>query len=132
MGRSVIRQEADRPRHDRGGGAYTVQMITPDSGAKSLLNGYTNIPPGGGIPLHFHNCEESVMVVSGNGYAEIDGREIEVAATDVVWIEAGVPHRFRNGSGDEELRIFWTYASGRATRTLVETGEERFIVQQDT
>ena len=107
-------------------------MVTPDSVAKSLLNCYKNIPPGGGIPLHFHNCEESVMVVSGNGYAEIYGQEFEVVATDVVWIEAGVPHRFRNGPGGEELRKFWTYASGAATRTLLETGEERSLAPQDT
>lgn len=35
---------------------------------------------------------------------------------------AEVPHRFRNASDTEPMRILWTYASVDATRTLVETG----------
>ena len=125
--RHAIRHEADRPRHARGGGASTVQMVTPDTGAQSVINGFTDIPPGAGIPLHFHNCEESVLIVSGEAVVEIDGDERTAVATDVVWIDAGVPHRFRNPSATETLRIFWTYASADATRTLVETGEERLV-----
>lgn len=121
---SIIRHEADRPRHARAGGASTVQMITPEIGAKDILNGFTDIPPGSGIPLHFHNCEESVLVISGTARVEIDGRWSDANETDVVWVSAGVPHRFLNTSENQPLRIFWTYASSDATRTLVETGEE--------
>jgi quercetin dioxygenase-like cupin family protein len=130
MTRSTIRKEAARPRHDRGNGAFTVQMITPDTGARDIINGFTNIPPGAGIPRHFHNCEESVLVVSGSGTVEIDGESFAVTATDVIWVPAGVVHRFCNDTGTEPLRIFWTYASVEATRTLAETGEERRIVME--
>ena len=126
MTQHALRREADRPRYARGGGAETVQMITPDTGA-GMINGFTTIPPGGGIPLHYHNCEESVLVVSGRALVEIDGQVQAAQATDVVWIAAGLPHRFRNPSDDEDLRIFWTYASADATRTLVETGETRRV-----
>lgn len=123
----TLRREADRPRHARPGGASTVQMITPDTGARDILNGFTDIPPGSGIPLHFHNCEESVLVLAGEALVEIDGETRPAKATDVVWVPAGVPHRFSNPSADTPLRIFWTYASAEATRTLVETGEERRV-----
>ena len=126
----AILTEAQRPRISRGGGASTVQMVTPDAGSGAFLNGFTDIPPGGGIPLHFHNCEESVLVVSGRARVEIDGREHDAAATDVVWVPAGVPHRFSNPSATEPLRIFWTYASAAATRTLVGSGEVRRIVEE--
>ena len=82
---SAIRREADRPRIARGGGAATVQMITPDTGATALLNGFTDIPPGGGIPLHFHNCEESVLIVAGSALVEIEGATHPAGAGDVVW-----------------------------------------------
>lgn len=130
MLRHAIRREADRVRHARGGGASTVQMITPDAGARNFINGFTDIPPGAGIPLHFHNCEESVLIVTGEAMVEIDGAERPASATDVVWIAAGVPHRFRNPSDSAPLRIFWTYASATATRTLVETGEERPVAAE--
>lgn len=125
--RHAIRHEADRPRHARGGGVSTVQMVTPDAGTESFINGFTDIPPGAGIPLHFHNCEESVLIVLGEAVVEIDGEERPAAATDVIWVAAGVPHRFRNPSATDHLRIFWTYASAGATRTIVETGEERLV-----
>ena len=124
---SAIRREADRPRIARGGGAATVQMITPDTGAAALLNGFTDIPPGGGIPLHFHNCEESVLIVAGSALVEIEGQTHPAGTGDVVWIAAGRRHRFSNPSDSRPLRIFWTYASAAATRTLAETGEENRI-----
>lgn len=116
-------REASKPRHARAGGASTVQMITPSEGAKELLNGFTDIPPGSGIPLHYHNVEESVLVLAGHPDVEIDGQVTKAGPTDVLWIAAGLPHRFVNRSESEPVRIFWTYASADATRTLVETGQ---------
>jgi quercetin dioxygenase-like cupin family protein len=37
-------------------------------------------------------------------------------------VAAGTPHRFRNASDTEPMRILWIYASEDATRTLVDTG----------
>ena len=130
MGNSAVRRHAERPRHERGGGAWSVQMIMPETGARGLINGFTTIPPNGAIPLHYHNCEESVLIVSGRAIAEIDGNDFDVDTSDVVWIEAGIPHRFLNRSTDTPLRIFWTYASSDATRTIVATGEERRVVSE--
>lgn len=118
----ALRRPADRPLIARGGGATTVQMITPDTGARDILNGFTDIPPGGGIPLHFHDCEESVLIVAGQALVEIEGTLQSAQAGDVCWIAAGLKHRFSNPSTGTALRIFWTYASAAATRTLVETG----------
>lgn len=126
----MILHEIDRPKIARPGGAATVQMVTPDCGAGAFLNGFTDIPPGGAIPLHFHDCEESVLVVSGAARVEIDGTFHEAKAGDVTWLAAGVPHRFLNPSSTEPLRIFWTYASVTATRTLVETGETGPILSE--
>jgi quercetin dioxygenase-like cupin family protein len=90
-----------------------------------MLTGITIIGPGSAIPHHFHNCEETVLVLEGTGWAEI-GRDIhEVGPLDTTWIPAEVPHRFRNGSAEAILKIFWVYASVDATRTLVSTGETR-------
>jgi quercetin dioxygenase-like cupin family protein len=120
-GHSSLRNVDDRPVIARGGGARTVRMITPETGA-GMLNGFTVMPPGTGIPLHFHDCEESVLVLSGRATVEIDGQQHPAGAGDVVWIAPGLHHRFSN-AGDSDLRIFWTYASAAATRTIVATGE---------
>ena len=116
-------KQAERPVFARGGGARTRHMVTPASGTRALLAGFTEIPPGTAIPLHYHNVEECVLVVSGQAIVEVDGNRFTAEVGDVLWQDAEVPHRFINTSDDDTLVIYWTYASVDANRTLVETGE---------
>jgi quercetin dioxygenase-like cupin family protein len=115
------------PALQRGGGAKTIPLVTRRTGSTSFINGVTMFEPGAAIPLHYHNCEESVLLLEGSAVAEIDGVEYPVQAGDVSFIPANVPHRFRNISSTEGMKILWTYASVDATRTLVETGDTRSI-----
>lgn len=125
-----IFRPADIVPRERGGGARSIPLVGSAAGARSILNGITEIDPGAQIPLHFHNCEESVMVLQGLAIARIGGREFTLAPNDTSWIPAGVHHFFRNASGTDRLRIFWTYASIDATRTLVATGETHRIDEE--
>ncbi|MFT4783510.1 MAG: putative monooxygenase [Paracoccaceae bacterium] len=114
-------RQSDRTPIDRGNGAATVQMLTPSEGAQDLVNGFTTLPPGRAIPLHYHNCEESVLIVEGTASVHVDGVQTDARTGDVIWIPADIPHFFANPSPTDALRIFWTYASAQATRTLVES-----------
>ena len=111
----------------REGGVKTIPLLTGKTGATSFINGITIFPKGGSVPLHKHNCDESVLVLEGNGIAEIAGEEHEVGEGDETFIPEGVHHRFRNASSAGELRILWTYASLDADRTIISTGETRRI-----
>ena len=126
---AVIRP-AEQPAADRGGGNRTTPLVTPRCGARQMLNGITVIAPGGAIPEHFHDCEESVIVLDGSGAAVVGGAAHEVGPGDTSWIPPGLPHFFRNASTTAELRIFWTYASATATRTLTATGETRPVAAE--
>jgi quercetin dioxygenase-like cupin family protein len=112
--------------NDRGNGAHTIPLVTRRCGSSSVMNGITCFEPGARIGLHFHNCEESVTVLDGDAVAEIDGARHHLRPGDTTWIPAHVPHRFLN-EGDRPMRIFWTYATVDATRTMVETGVEASI-----
>ena len=125
--KATMLRAGDLPSVDRVGGASTTRLVSRACGAKTILNGFTSIPPGVMIPMHYHNCEESVLVVDGEAVAEIDGEETQLRVGDVTWIPAELPHRFRNPSPDTTLRIFWTYATADATRTLLESGETHTI-----
>jgi quercetin dioxygenase-like cupin family protein len=125
--RPVILRPAEIPARDRGGGARTIPLVTRGIGATGFINGITIFDPGASVPLHSHNCEESVMVLEGRAVVEIDGTEYEVGTHDVTFLPANVPHRFRNASTTERMRILWTYASIEATRTIVATGDTRTI-----
>lgn len=118
----LVLKPCELPATDRGHGIVTTPLVTAVRGSRAMLTGITRIAPGSAVPLHIHNCEECVVVLSGSGFARIDGTDHEVAATCTTWIPAGVPHCFANSSSTEDLAIFWTYASIDATRTIIATG----------
>jgi putative monooxygenase len=120
--RATILDPKARPVTDRGGGIRTVPMVTSAVGSRQMLNGFTTLEPGAAVPLHIHNCEESVLVYAGRARVHIDGEETDVEPGHVSWIPAGIPHFFRNISDSEPMTIFWTYASIDATRTILATG----------
>lgn len=123
---------AEQKSVDRGGGARTIPLVNRGAGATSFINGITVIPPGSAIPLHYHNCDESVVVLQGKAVAEVDGVRHHLCAQDTSFIPAGIPHRFINETADEELRILWVYASLDANRTIVATGHTRTIDDEHT
>ena len=127
---NAILKAEEMPSISRGGGASTTHVVTPACGAGSFLNGFTDIPPGMAIPMHYHNCEESVLIVEGRATVDSNGQLADAKKGDVVWQPANFPHRFINPSKTETLRIYWTYASINANRTLVETGETGPILSE--
>ncbi len=128
--RAAVIRPADQPVADRGGGNRTIPLVMPGVGARQLINGITMIAPGGAIQEHYHDCEESVIVLDGAAIAVVGGVEHAVGPGDTTWIPPGLPHYFRNASASDTLRIFWTYASVTATRTLVATGETRPVAAE--
>jgi quercetin dioxygenase-like cupin family protein len=126
----AVLRPADLPMVDRGGGARTIPLVTPRAGSRQLLNGITIFDPGAAIGEHFHNCEEAVMVLEGDAIAVLGGVEHRLGPGDTTWIQADIPHYFRNASATARMRIFWTYASIAATRTLVKTGETRPVAAE--
>ena len=115
------------PAHARGDGARTIPLVNRASGTTGFINGITIFEPGAAIPLHKHNCEESVMLLEGKAIAEIDGERHDLEPRDTTFIPANLPHRFINASKTEPMKVLWIYASVDATRTLIETGDTRSI-----
>jgi quercetin dioxygenase-like cupin family protein len=116
--------------HDRGGGARTTPLVLPSLGATTFINGITEFGPGAKIPFHSHNCEESVVLLEGHAYMDIAGEVHELKPLDTTFIPPNVPHRFRNKSETEPMKILWIYASIHATRTLADTGETRPVAAE--
>jgi quinol monooxygenase YgiN/quercetin dioxygenase-like cupin family protein len=116
--RSLVLRPEDVKSIDRGAGVSTIPLVSASIGACDFTNGITSFQSGSSLPLHSHNCEESVFVIEGlAAYEESDGsRTLE--AGDTTFVPAGVVHRFSN-VGDSVLRILWTYGSSRPTRTIV-------------
>ncbi|GMA18617.1 cupin domain-containing protein [Arsenicicoccus piscis] len=118
----VLRPD-ELPAKSRGGGCRTVPLLTHDRGATAFLNGTTLFDPGAQIAHHSHNVLESVMVVQGSAIVDIGGRRTRLQTFDTTVVPAGIEHHFENASDTEPMRIFWTYASVDATRTMADSGE---------
>lgn len=125
----IVLDPATLPSKDRGNGIVTVPLVTAGRGSRTMLTGMTTIAPGSAVPLHYHNCEECVSVLAGQGVAHIAGADHPVGPRDTSWIPAQVPHCFRN-TGTEPMTIFWVYASIDATRTIVATGKTTRIDEE--
>ena len=127
MSKPTILRPADMKAYERGGGARTIPLVSPRVGATSFINGITEFGPGAKIPWHSHNCEESVMLLEGSAVFDIGDEHYDLQAQDTTFIPPNVPHRFRNKSQTQGMKILWIYGRVDATRTLLETGEEHFI-----
>ena len=71
--------------------------------------------------MHYHNCEEMVVVLEGEGECEIDGLVTPLKAQDAGYAPTGVHHCYRN-TGSGVMKILWVYGAKEVTRTFVETG----------
>lgn len=118
---ATILRPSQLPKKDRGNGASTVPLVTAEVGSTTFLNGITTFSPGAAIGHHSHNCVESVMVIEGTAHVDIDGTEHFLETYETTFVPANIVHRFRNASDTEEMKIFWTYASIDATRTMAGT-----------
>ena len=108
---------------ERGAGVKTTPLVGKWNCAHNVVTtGITAFGPGTGIPLHYHNVEETVMVLEGRAHVIVGDETFEVQAGDVTWVPAGTHHNFTN-AGDGLMRIYWVYGGRDVTRTIVATGE---------
>jgi mannose-6-phosphate isomerase-like protein (cupin superfamily) len=122
MGEGRLFPYADARRDDRGSGIETVRLGHAPMAGKEFLAGTTSFPPGTSIRLHSHSTVEQVVILEGEGLAELNGEQVAVTAFDTTVIPAGEPHRFIN-SGATRMTILWIYGGSSVLRTFIDTGE---------
>lgn len=71
-------------------------------------------PPGGGPPLHTHDCEEVHVVETGTVTYFIAGERFTRTGPFIQHLPAGVPHAFVN-AGDRPLKITGIFPSRNYT-----------------
>jgi mannose-6-phosphate isomerase-like protein (cupin superfamily) len=85
-------------------GEFGHAMEGGQYGFSSLSFIITETQPGGGPPLHVHECEEAHVLLEGKATYMIGDQRFTIEGPYVVKIPAGVPHTFVN-AGSQPLRL---------------------------
>lgn len=80
-------------------------------GFNSLSFILTETQPGGGPPLHVHECEEAHVLLDGKATYILGDHRFTVEGPYVVKVPAGVPHTFVN-AGRQPLRLIGVLPAG--------------------
>jgi putative monooxygenase len=101
-------------------GVWVRKLAVPETGSKLISVGTATFDPGASLPCHFHNCEESITILEGKAFVEVNGERIPMKPYDTSHMVVGVPHRFINASKSRKMTILWVYASANMGRILVD------------
>ncbi len=115
--RLIRREEVDSVQ--RAPGVSVASSVTKEMGATEISSGITTFQAGTSNTTHYHNAEESVIVIEGGGILMINGEENHVRQYDAAFITPGTHHRLIN-TGKVPFKIAWSYATVDVTRTLVD------------
>lgn len=105
----TIVQASDLPRAD---GTGTATFEGAHYGNTALSFFLVEMPPGRGVTLHRHPCEEVFIVQQGRVTFTVGAETVEASAGQIIIVPANVPHAFTN-TGDEPLRQIDILPSGQ-------------------
>ena len=77
-------------------------------GATGIQMGELVLEPGAAIPVHHHDVDDAMMVLSGRGRCRLGEEEIALEPGVALVAPAGTPHGLRN-DGSEPLRIVFAW-----------------------
>ena len=102
-GPRVIRGE-EIEHLQRAPGVTVSRHINKEFGATGISSGITSSYAGGSNITHYHNAEESVIVIECEGILMINGEENRVRTNDAAFITPGTHHRLIN-TGETPFRV---------------------------
>ncbi len=85
-------------------GKHGVRDIKADGTAIGC--DFIRMQPGSAFPLHWHEGDHELYVISGEGFVHIDGREVAVMMGHVIHIPAEYPHGVWVGPDATEPLVF--------------------------
>lgn len=107
-------------RLDAGLGAtfidYFNEELTPGI---EMSGGYGLFHPGGRLPAHFHEFDESICIIDGTAACVVEGRRYAMSNHATALQPRGRVHYFVNES-QEPMAMIWVYAGPDPSRIIVD------------
>ena len=110
MGQPKLIRFNDVEHVERRPGVILTSLVDGTTGSTQISSGIAAFSVGSSAPTHYHDAEESVIVIEGEGLVMIAGEEHVVKPHDAMFITPGAHHSIAN-HGDSTFKIAWTYAS---------------------
>ncbi len=76
----------------------------PAQGLKTLEVWVETIAPGAGTPVHRHECEEVLLILTGSGQVTLAGQVQDFGPNHTLIVPPGLVHQVVN-TGREEMRL---------------------------
>jgi quercetin dioxygenase-like cupin family protein len=84
---------------DRVSGLRRATLVGRDVGSVHTGFAMVELDPGGRVDTHLHSTEQSFYVLAGHPTLVVDGRIHRLAPDECGLLPVGVPHAWRNGTG---------------------------------
>jgi 2-keto-3-deoxy-L-rhamnonate aldolase RhmA/quercetin dioxygenase-like cupin family protein len=84
-----------------------------------MSGGYGLFQPGGRLPAHFHDFDESICIIQGTSVCVVEGRRHTMANCSTALQPRGRVHYFVNES-QEPMAMIWVYGGPAPERVLVD------------
>jgi quercetin dioxygenase-like cupin family protein len=84
-----------------------------------MSGGYGLFQPGGRLPAHFHDFDESISIIQGVATCVVEGRRHPMPSGSTALQPRGRVHYFSNESG-EPMAMVWVYAGPLPERIVVD------------
>jgi 2-keto-3-deoxy-L-rhamnonate aldolase RhmA/quercetin dioxygenase-like cupin family protein len=107
-------------RFEAGAGATFIDYFNGDlMPGTEMSGGYGVFAPGGRLPAHIHDFDESICIVQGNASCVVEGRRYAMSGYATALQPRGRVHYFINESS-EPMAMIWVYAGPTPERLVVD------------
>ena len=119
------------PRLEVAPGVVFEGRVGSHNGARNLTTGITRFGPGASLPYHTHSVSESLTLLSGQAWVEVEGRLYQLEALDNITIPGGLAHSATNRSTQQAAVFHLATPTDQPVRTPVTRFYSRRAPAQD-
>jgi quercetin dioxygenase-like cupin family protein len=114
-----VNRHATTPWYKPNPGARFQDYFNRDVGHSAMSGGYGIFQPGGRLPCHLHDFDESITIVQGTAICVVEGRQYIVSDYTTALAPRGRCHYFINNS-NAPMAMIWVYAGDLPQRLVLD------------
>ncbi len=117
-GAERVNRHERTPVYEIASGARFQDFFNRDLGCPEMSGGYGRFAPGGRLPCHLHDFDESICIVEGTATCVVEGQRYTLSGNATALVPRGRCHYFINES-DKPMAMIWVYAGPMPERVVL-------------